>query len=96
MSAPDCFKFCLYVADDAPNSSQAKANLALFCHAHLPNRHEIEVVDVLKDPRRGLAEGVLMTPTLIKLTPLPVRRIIGTLSNPQVLRDALGLEPSPP
>ena len=42
------FKFCLYVAGDAPNSAQAIANLAAFCQAHLPDRYEIEVVDVFR------------------------------------------------
>jgi circadian clock protein KaiB len=93
MSEHEQFRFRLFVADDAPNSFQAKTNLKEFCNAYLPNQHEIEVVDVLVDPRRGLAEGIMMTPTLIKLTPMPVRRIIGTLSNTQILRDALGLAP---
>ncbi|MBK9657726.1 MAG: circadian clock KaiB family protein [Rhodanobacteraceae bacterium] len=92
MSNRDRFSFRLYVADNAPNSSRAIANLTHFCHAYLPDQHDIEVVDVLKEPRRGLAEGIILTPTLIKLTPLPVRRIIGILSDTQVLRDALGLE----
>lgn len=95
MSNLDGFKFRLYVADDAPNSSRAIANLRRFCHEYLPDQHEIEVIDVLKEPRRGLAEGIILTPTLIKLAPPPVRRIIGTLSDTQVLRDALGLERLP-
>jgi len=95
MSARARFKFCLYVADNAPNSSQAKTNLSHFCQRHLPDEHEIEVVDVFKQPRRGLAEGIILTPTLVKLSPLPVRRIIGSLSNTQILLDALGLEALP-
>lgn len=95
MTEHDWFTFRLYVADDAPNSSRAINNLSRFCQAYLPDRHQIEVIDVLKDPRRGLAEGIILTPTLIKLTPLPVRRIIGILSDTQVLRDALGLDPLP-
>ena len=91
MSALIWFRFCLYVADDAPNSSQAIANLTSFCHTYLANQHEIEIVDVLEDPHRGIAQSIILTPTLIKLTPLPVRRIIGTLSNTQVLLDVLGL-----
>lgn len=93
MRTPDQYSFRLFVADDAPNSSQAIANLTRFCQAYLPERHSIEVIDVLKDPRRGLADGIILTPTLLKLEPLPVRRIIGTLSNTQILRDALGIEP---
>lgn len=86
------FKFQLYVAGDAPNSAQAIANLAAFCRAHLPDRYEIEIVDVFREPKRALAEGIFMTPTLVVLTPPPVRRIVGTLSHTQTVLLALGLQ----
>jgi circadian clock protein KaiB len=92
MSRRALFKFRLYVAGDAANSTQAAANLAEFCRAYLPNRYEIEVVDVFRAPKRALADGIFMTPTLVKLAPSPVRRIIGTLSQLQPLLQALGLE----
>ena len=85
------FRFRLYVAGDAQNSMRALANLNLICHAHLAMRHEIELIDVFKEPARALAEGILMTPTLVKLAPLPVRRIVGTLSQTQTVLQALGL-----
>jgi circadian clock protein KaiB len=88
-SAP--FRFQLYVAGDAQNSVQAIANLAALCRAYLPNRHEIEIVDVFREPRRALAEAIFMTPTLLKLSPAPVRRIVGTLSQTHVVLEALGL-----
>ncbi len=93
MSRAAQFKFCLYVADDAPNSTRAVTNLTEFCRLHLPHRHAIEIVDVLRHPQRALADGILMTPTLVKLSPLPVRRVVGTLSEPDVLLLALGLAP---
>lgn len=93
MTARTRFRFRLYVAGDAPNSAQALANLAALCRAHLPDRHEIEVVDVFREPKRVLADGVFMTPTLVKLAPLPIRRIVGTLSQTQLVLQALGLEP---
>jgi circadian clock protein KaiB len=86
------FKFRLYVAGDALNSAQAVANLTAICHTHLPDRYDIEVVDVFREPKRALADGILMTPTLVKLAPSPVRRIIGTLSQTQPVLQALGLE----
>lgn len=86
------FKFRLYVAGDALNSAQARANLSALCRAHLAGRHEIEVVDVFREPKRALADGIFMTPTLIKLAPLPVRTIVGTLSQTQTVLQALGLQ----
>ena len=91
MSKRRKFKFQLYVAGDAPNSSLAIANLTAICRVYLPDSHEIEVVDVFKEAKRALAEGVYMTPTLIKLAPLPVRRIVGTLSQTQIVLETFGL-----
>ncbi len=92
MSRLDPFRFRLYVAGDALNSIQAIANLAALCRVHLPGRHEIEIVDVFKDPGRALAEGIFMTPALIKLAPFPIRKIVGSLSQTRTLLQALGLE----
>ena len=86
------FKFRLYVADDAQNGALAKANLNALCRVHLAGQHEIEIVDVLKEPRRALSDSIFMTPTLIKLSPSPVQRIVGTLSHTEVVLQALGLE----
>lgn len=87
----ELFKFRLYLATDAPNSDLARANLAAFCARHLPGRHEIDLIDFFLDPRRALADGVSMAPTLVKLSPAPLRRIIGSLSQAPVLFAALGL-----
>jgi len=91
MSRPVIFKFRLYVAGDALNSAQSMANLTALCQAHLPDRHEIEVVDVSKYPKRALVDGIFMTPTLLKIAPSPVRMIVGTLSQTQIVLRALGL-----
>jgi circadian clock protein KaiB len=85
------FKFRLYVAGDAQNSVQAIANLTAICRTHVPGRHEIEIVDVLREPRRALTDGIFMTPTLLKLAPGPLRRIVGTLSQTQPVLDACGM-----
>jgi circadian clock protein KaiB len=88
---PTQFRFRLYVAGDAQNSVQALANLTAFCRDHLAGRHEIEIVDVFVDPARALADGVLMTPTLVKLSPKPGRHVIGNLAQTQHLLHALGV-----
>jgi circadian clock protein KaiB len=69
MNRSPLFRFRLYVAGDTQNSAQAVANLVALCQAHLPDRHEIEVVDVFREPKRALADGIFMTPTLVKLGP---------------------------
>ena len=95
MSRHPNFKFCLYIAGNAQNSLQAIANLQAICHAHLPDRHAIEIVDVFKEPERALADGIFMTPTLIKLAPSPVCHIVGSLSQRQTVVEALGLDAPP-
>lgn len=92
MSQRVLFKFRLYTASDAQNSAQALANLTALCRAHLPNCHEIEVIDVFRESQRAHADGIRMTPTLVKLTPLPQQRIIGTLSDTEHVVRTLGLE----
>ena len=60
MSQPAKYKFRLYVADDAQNGVQARSNLIALCRTYLPDRHEIEVVDVLVG--RGLHSGLGLDP----------------------------------
>lgn len=85
------FKFRVYVATAAEASAAAVANLAALCRTHLPDRHDIEIIDVCREPLRALTDGVLVTPTLVKLTPLPEQRIFGTLDETPSLLNALGL-----
>ena len=51
----------------------------------------IEIVDVFKEPERALDDGIFLTPTLVKLLPLPIRRIVGTLSESDIVLRTLGL-----
>ena len=83
--------FRLYIANEAPSSAQAMANLRSICQEYLPDHHEIEVVDILREPLRALVEGILVTPTLVRLSP-PVRHIVGDLSDRAIVLRALGLE----
>ncbi len=89
MSLQKKYKFRLYVTGVSPNSAMAQANLTALCQTHLRDRYEIEVVDVLKTPMVALEDSVLMTPTLVKLSPPPVRRIIGSLSQMQAVLDII-------
>lgn len=85
------YAFRLYIAGGAPNSVRALVNLFALCHKYLPASHNIEVIDVLKEPLRALAEAILVTPTLVKLSPAPEQQIIGNLSEEEEVLRALGL-----
>jgi circadian clock protein KaiB len=91
MSTQPHFKFRLYVAGDASNSNEAIANLNALCREHLAGRHEIEIIDVFREPKRAMAEGVLLTPMLVRVCPEPARRIVGDLSQIKPLMQMLEL-----
>jgi circadian clock protein KaiB len=82
----------LYIANNAPNSVRAIANLAAICKEYLEGNFELEIVDVLEYPRRALADGVLVTPSLAKLSPLPTASIVGNLSDKSSVLQALGIK----
>jgi len=86
----------LYVVGGAPNSVQALANLERICQQHLQGPYQLEIVDVLEQPLRALADGVIVTPSLIKQSPLPVTQVVGNLSDPGQVLLALGLPGNSP
>lgn len=92
MSQRTKFTFWLFVSGNAPNSIQAITNLAIFCRDHLQDNYNIEVIDVFLEPNRALVEGIFMTPTLVAITPPPVRRIVGTLNHLQTVLQVSGLD----
>jgi circadian clock protein KaiB len=91
---PGRHRFKLYVTGQTPVADRAIANLRRICDETLDDDCEIVVVDVLTDPHLAEADRVLITPTLIKELPPPIRRVLGDLSDAdQVL---LGLQLQPP
>jgi circadian clock protein KaiB len=71
----------LYVAGNAPNSLSAIANAKAICLEHYSENWELEIVDLMEQPLRALADGIIVTPTLLRLQPLPMRRVIGNLND---------------
>ena len=82
----------LFIAGNAPNSVQAIRNLKAICQEYLDHAHSLEIIDTLEDPLRALADGVLITPTLIKVTPKPTTKIVGNLSGKSAVLLALGIK----
>jgi len=82
---------CLYVAGKAPNSVKAIANLQAICRRYLKGGYKLEIVDVCEHPRRALADGVVVTPSLAKVSPGPASNVIGNLSDTGSVLAALGL-----
>ena len=78
---PDRYVLRLFVAGMTARSQRTIANLRAICLAHLGDRVDLEIVDIYRSPQLAEADQVVAAPTLLKLRPLPVRRIIGDLSN---------------
>lgn len=81
----------LYVAGDGPNSVAARHNLQRLLSPYDSSTLSLEIVDCLQEPLRTLREGVLVTPTLVRLQPEPIQTIIGSLSDSERVLEALGL-----
>ena len=81
----------LYVAGSSPNSQLARKNLEAVLESLGLREVALEIIDVLEEPLRGLEDGVLVTPTLVRSSPPPVRRVIGNLSQHEVLRASLAV-----
>lgn len=82
----------LYVTGRLPNSADALANLRKLCDQLPAEAAHIDVVDVLSEPTRALMDGIVATPTLVRLKPEPVVKIFGTLAEIGDVAAALGLE----
>lgn len=87
--APPELVLRLYVAGDSPNSVRSMANLKEICGQR---QVRVEVVDVFQEPLRPLLDGVLVTPTLVRVSPGPPRKILGDLSDTRAVVAALGLD----
>ena len=80
----------LYTAGQTPKSLAAFRNLKKVCEEYLPGRYEIEVIDLLANPRLAKDHQIVAIPTLVRKLPDPIRKIIGDLSD--VERTLVGLD----
>jgi circadian clock protein KaiB len=81
----------LYISGNAPNSVRAIANLEAICQEHLKDGYKLEIVDVFEQPLRALTDGVLVTPSLAKVSPAPAANVVGNLSDKSNVLLALGI-----
>ena len=89
------YSFRLYVAGQSERSQAAEANLRALCESHLPGGYELVVIDAAEQPGLAEEQRILATPAVIRLAPLPQRRVIGDLSDHQRAAYALGLPERP-
>ena len=83
----------LYIAGNTPKSSAALANLKKYCEIHLQGRYVLEVIDLLVKPQLAAGDQILAIPTLVRKVPIPIRKIIGDLSNEEKVLVGLNIKP---
>ncbi len=90
---PEMWHLRLYVAGQTPKSLAAFANLKKICEEHLKGQYTIEVIDLLQNPTLAKGDQILAIPTLVRKIPVPLRKIIGDLSNTERVLVGLNILP---
>lgn len=87
------YQLRLYVTGNTPQSSRAIVNIKALCETHLKGRYVLTIVDLYEHPELARDNQVIAAPTLIRELPLPVRRLIGDLSQTERVLVALDVPP---
>jgi circadian clock protein KaiB len=87
------WELTLYVAGNTPKSVLALRNLKKYCAEHLADKYRIEVVDLLVNPKLAEGDQIFAIPTLVRKVPVPVRKIIGDLSDEEKVLVGLNIRP---
>jgi circadian clock protein KaiB len=95
----------LYITGSTPRSQEAIRNIKRICEENLHDRYDLEIIDVYQQPELAKKEQILAAPTLIKELPLPLRKLVGDMSNREKViagleivtnREATGMRPIEP
>ena len=84
------YRLKLFIAGATPRSAAAIRNVTEVCDKHLPGRYELEVVDIYQQPLLAVGDGIIAVPTLVKMLPEPLHRLIGDMSSTE--RVLVGLD----
>jgi len=94
-SAEQTWELRLYVTDRTPTCVRALANLQRACAHWLPGRYHIEVIDLAENPRLAAQDQIMAVPTLVKMRPPPILKMVGDLSDTERLLVSMQLRPGP-
>ena len=89
----DFWNLRLYIVDETSRSVAALHNLQKVCDEHLTGKYHVEVIDLLKNPQLAAGDQILAVPTLVRRLPLPLKKIIGDLSDTERVLVGLDLRP---
>lgn len=86
------YELKMYVTGASPNSARAISNIKNICDTHLTGMYDLEIIDIYQEPLKAETAQVIALPMLVKLNPLPLKRLIGDMSDTKKVIRALGLE----
>ena len=84
----------LYIAGQTPKSVAALRNLRRICDEYMPEKYELKVIDLLKQPQLARGDQIVAVPTVVKNLPVPIRKLIGDLSDTERVLVGLDLHAS--
>jgi len=93
MPKKETWELRLYVAGKTPKSVTALNNLKKYCEAHLKGLYKLEVIDLMVHPQLAEGDQIFAIPTLVRKVPVPIRKIIGDLSNEEKVLVGLNIRP---
>lgn len=93
MRKKETWQLKLYVAGQTPKSVAALKNLKQYCETHLKGQYKIEVIDLLLQPQLAEGDQIFAIPTLVRKVPVPIRKIIGDLSDEEKVLVGLNIVP---
>jgi circadian clock protein KaiB len=95
IAKPDQSKYVLrlYITGMTPRSTKAIENVRKLCEENLPGRYDLDVIDIYQQPILAKGEQIIATPTLIKKLPLPLRKVIGDMSDSERFLVGIDLKP---
>lgn len=91
--AEQTWELRLYIAGKTPKSVSALKNLTKYCEEHLQGKYKIEIIDLLLHPQLAEGDQIFAVPTLVRKVPVPIRKIIGDLSNEEKVLVGLNIIP---
>ncbi|MGN6249029.1 MAG: circadian clock KaiB family protein [Ginsengibacter sp.] len=83
----------LFVTGASPNSAKAIANLKEIIDKYFDFKYDLEIIDVYQQPLRASKDQIIALPMLLKFFPLPVKKLIGDLSDTNKVLRSLGINP---
>lgn len=86
------YKLKLFITGTTPNSVRAISNTKEFCEEYLAGRYDLEIIDVYQQPELAAKEQIIAVPILLKMSPLPLRRLIGDMSDKAKMLRGMGIE----